>query len=252
MNTKLRWSSLAAAILLLTLVASPAQAAPPKHDGPGYLRQKGFLAASSQSGSPVQILGVGASGSDEHASVVVGTNAQGKVAGYAIAWDSSAKSDYQFRILRPGHQVQLVSGSDGSVLVVSDDQPMGLLEVPWAKDSSGKALTTTYEVKGDTVTQHISLVGAAFPVVADPTLTIGWPMYTIRWNRSETHDMATAGPVYMAGVIAACAALGGGVGAGVCTVASAALVGTAVLADNHNQCVRLSWTIAWWTWYGAC
>jgi hypothetical protein len=44
---------------------------------------------------------------------------------------------------------------------------------PWAVDADGRQLATSYALSGSTLTQNISTDGAKYPIVADPTVTVG-------------------------------------------------------------------------------
>ncbi|PRY60332.1 hypothetical protein BCF74_107118 [Knoellia remsis] len=79
----------------------------------------------------------------------------------------------------PGKELQLLP--DGSVAVVDpagEGNLVANIEKPWAKDATGKAVETRYEVKGSSLTQVVATTGqTAFPVVADPIITVGWGLY---------------------------------------------------------------------------
>jgi hypothetical protein len=65
-------------------------------------------------------------------------------------------------------------GTDGAVLY-------GIL-APWAVDSNGDSVATSYSIDGDTLTQHVAHDASdAYPVIADPWLggvwTDSWAWY---------------------------------------------------------------------------
>jgi len=70
--------------------------------------------------------------------------------------------------------------ADGSVLFVDAAGVIfGGLDIPWAKDASGEAVSTRYRVAGSTVIQTVRATGrTVFPVVADPTGWWGWAKCT--------------------------------------------------------------------------
>ncbi len=82
--------------------------------------------------------------------------------------DESAPGQYAFDVGLPAG-VHLEAQPDGSVSAV--DQAGGLhgtFAPPWAVDANGTPISTRYEVRCDTLVQHISHEGATYPVIADP------------------------------------------------------------------------------------
>ncbi|MFF2296394.1 hypothetical protein [Arthrobacter sp. NPDC058127] len=74
------------------------------------------------------------------------------------------------------------------------------ISAPWALDSNGKKLPTSYTVNGSKITQHVNTNGAAYPIVADPSIQwipypvvamYGWEADTIR---KMTASILVAGP----------------------------------------------------------
>jgi hypothetical protein len=68
----------------------------------------------------------------------------------------------------------LAANSDGSVTIFdAAKEPIGAVAAPWAKDSNGVAVPSSYRISGGALTQvvdHKNLPGVAYPVVADPWL----------------------------------------------------------------------------------
>ncbi len=58
----------------------------------------------------------------------------------------------------------------GALLIVSSqNEPIAIIDAPWAKDKNGKDINTYYVVKGNEIIQYIDFnESTAFPVVADP------------------------------------------------------------------------------------
>jgi hypothetical protein len=54
---------------------------------------------------------------------------------------------------------------------------VGQFKAPWALDANNRNLPTHYTVEGNSVVQTIDTRGAAYPVVADPWVTLGWNIY---------------------------------------------------------------------------
>ncbi|MFI6407826.1 hypothetical protein [Streptomyces sp. NPDC050548] len=75
-------------------------------------------------------------------------------------------------------------------VIVRNDQVIGDIEAPWAKDADGTPVPTSYSVSGDQLIQTVDFTSAnAFPVVADPKVSFGWWIYT-RWSRDEVKRVA--------------------------------------------------------------
>jgi hypothetical protein len=79
---------------------------------------------------------------------------------------------------------RLASTSAGGVVIEQGDEVIGYVEAPWAVDAAGKNVPTSYAVDGNTLVQTVSHQGAAYPVVADPSVSAGRYWY-VRYNRSE-------------------------------------------------------------------
>ena len=134
--------------------------------------------------------------------------------------DSSAPERYSltFEGLTP------TINPDGSVTLSTDSQADVVLEVasldaPWARDATGTAVPTHYEVAHDTVIQvvdHVAHGNYAYPIVADPTVQYdcGSISCTVRWNRTATRNIRD----------------GSLVGAGITTIAAAFVAPVAIIA----------------------
>jgi hypothetical protein len=185
--------------------------------------------------------------------VVVGKNVSGNTAGFISIDAPSAPSQYSFAVAsNSGQRVVLTPRADGAILVTSTSgRFVNLVQAPWAIDANGRHLKTSYRVVGDTITQTIDLAGAAFPVLADPSLSCGILNCTVQFNKNETHLIA-AGAVASSTLIAWCAR-GGPELAFACTVGAGAIVGNAILAQNQHGCLEIHAAgtpplVTWWTW----
>lgn len=58
----------------------------------------------------------------------------------------------------------------GSLMIISEtNEPVVIIESPWAKDKNGADINTFYSIKGNEITQHIDFNNdTVFPIVADP------------------------------------------------------------------------------------
>lgn len=170
---------------------------------------------------------------------VTGTK-DGRNVSYVVIKDASAPSDYHFRIGSVGEGLKLIPDNRGGVTVLdSSGNLVNTILAPWAKDANGKNLPTSYSVVGNRITQHVDTKGATFPVVADPQYGCGVGWCSVYFNRAETHDIATGGIAALGGATAACG-VGRAVAVAACGLASGALAWTAITADNHGNCVGLS------------
>lgn len=88
----------------------------------------------------------------------------------------------------PGRELQLLP--DGAVAVVDptgDGELVAYIDPPWAKDASGAAVQTHYEVAGSKLIQHVVATDETeYPVVADPSITNKWYGQQIRFSKTET------------------------------------------------------------------
>lgn len=120
---------------------------------------------------------------------------------------------------------------------------------PWAKDAKGESLATTYEVDGDRVVQTVDTSGASFPVVADPTWTVGGAKAVVPsmrggaadvyLNKNASHDFNGSNN-WVCGSVAAVAGLAVpalGVGFGVACGAQALAYSVAL---RHDACIVLT------------
>ncbi|RMI12846.1 hypothetical protein [Cellulomonas triticagri] len=119
---------------------------------------------------------------------------------------------------------------------------VGTLAAPWAYDANGAPVATSYEIAGSQVVQHVehTAPGVAYPVVADPTGSIGLGYYW-HFNRAETRTFHGYGVAGAAGATTACAFLGnlGGpvvaavMGSG-CAIVAAKVIHAASGAENSR------------------
>lgn len=124
-----------------------------------------------------------------------------------------------------------------------------IMAEPWAKDANGASLSTTYEVIAANVTQHVDTTGAAYPVVADPTWTVGGAKAVVPsirggaadvyLNKTASHDFNGANN-WVCGSVAAVTGLALpalGVGLGVACGAQALMYSVSL---RHNMCIVLT------------
>jgi hypothetical protein len=164
--------------------------------------------------------------------------------------DESAPVAYVYPLDLPeGGRLELLD--DGGALVLdSFGEVVATIDAPWAKDADGKSVPTYYAVVGDSLVQVVAHgPGDAYPIVADPRVSLGWWAY-IHFNRAETKTIANGGWAATGGA-ASCAAAGLAIGgpAGAAAMGASCLVYlgwtvyVAGVAENSNprRCLVIKW-----------
>lgn len=82
---------------------------------------------------------------------------------------AAASADFSMSI-PDGYVAELTN--DGGVQLRNQSARIVIpfISAPWALDSNGKKLPTSYTVNGSKITQHVNTSGAAYPIVADPSI----------------------------------------------------------------------------------
>ena len=64
---------------------------------------------------------------------------------------------------------------------------MATIPAPWAIDATGRAIPTHFTIVEGALVQEVEHVdaGAAYPVLADPSFSVGWTGLFVQWTRSE-------------------------------------------------------------------
>lgn len=94
--------------------------------------------------------------------------------------DASAPTTFEVNFDLPDG-AKLVASEGGSVLAVgADGQTVGAVPAPWAKDANGRSVPTAYEIRGETLVQHVYPgTDSAYPIVADPFWIPAWAVVQI-------------------------------------------------------------------------
>jgi hypothetical protein len=156
--------------------------------------------------------------------------------------DASAPTTFDLAVaLPPG--ARLISNDVLGALFVVDqhEDVIGVFAKPWAVDADGMAVPTSFEIRGNTLRQHVEHRGAAYPVGADPQYTWGWVTGTAYYSRRETKDMMswTYGATVVAGL---CAAFGVETLGAACAVSVAFYAQWAFQADrafSEGRCLKI-------------
>lgn len=94
----------------------------------------------------------------------------------------------------------------GYVVQDSSGALVATIDVPWARDATGRDLSTSYSVDGSgNLVQHVDTTDAVFPIAADPRVTWGWygPDINIyQWEATPVAEAFTAATA--TGTLAAC------------------------------------------------
>ncbi|MET9260838.1 hypothetical protein [Amycolatopsis sp. NPDC004079] len=127
--------------------------------------------------------------------------------GLVVLKDASAPERFDFTFDLP-KGVSLSPRAGGRVAIVmkkgAGTLELGDIAAPWARDATGTALPTRYEVSGSTVTQIVDHRGARYPVVADPKLTYGRGVYLNLWGWEGNAIGAALGALIGAGGFVGC------------------------------------------------
>lgn len=121
--------------------------------------------------------------------------ATGTPSGGQFEWTISNSSSLTSRTfaLETDTDVSLsVDPNSGAIVVSQDDEPVALIESPWAKDANGRAVPTYFTVEGSEFTQYVdtSAGGYAYPITADPRVNWGIVSGHIYFSKEETRKVA--------------------------------------------------------------
>lgn len=133
---------------------------------------------------------------DEHVDVVTAESEDfGSFVTLLVIESAEAATEYRFENVVPsGHTATLMP--DGSIEVVdADGEEAGYISTPWAYDSSGSQVPTSYRIEGDTLVQTVEHEGASYPVLADPS----W------WDTAATFVGAAAAGAGLVCLVTVCA-----------------------------------------------
>lgn len=156
--------------------------------------------------------------------------------------DASAPKRYDYPLNVPRGQLLRLTANGAAIVTDDDGNISAIVAVPWAKDANGRAVSTHFEVSGNTLTQVVDFTAAtAFPVVADPSVTWLWWGRTIKYSTSETRQVANfAGTAQMFSYLC----IVGGLAGAACTTAAnlgfQIVKNAAVNALRAGRCLQLN------------
>ncbi|WP_284752809.1 hypothetical protein [Arthrobacter sp. efr-133-R2A-120] len=165
--------------------------------GDAVVKKQGAMVGTAKVHGEAEPLGAAIAADDVQNSVVART----KDTQSMIMVLDRGKSSADFSMSIPdGYVAELTN--DGGVQLRNQSARIVIpfISAPWALDSNGKKLPTSYTVNGSKITQHVNTNGAAYPIVADPSIQwipypvvamYGWEADTIR---KMTASILVAGP----------------------------------------------------------
>jgi hypothetical protein len=185
---------------------------------------------------PDLVVYAGSNASHDFALTKAGANAPASAA-FAIAHSAAAPTVFRFQFSVAGRPAELAL-LDG-VVVVKDANGVvvNFVQPAWASDANGAAVPTSYAVSGNVLSQTVDHLGAAYPVVADPTMACDWVNCTVQFNKSETRSIASGSWGAAAAVGFACGRLRTTIGGFICAVGLSVITYMAGAAVNVDRCL---------------
>ncbi|MFT7837236.1 hypothetical protein Q5530_13900 [Saccharothrix sp. BKS2] len=137
--------------------------------------------------------------------------------------DGRAPEEFRFALSLPEGSAPLPR-ANGSVDVVDPaGRVVASINKPWAFDATGAAVPTRYRVEGSVLVQRVEHGGAAYPVVADPSIDFGLTSATITLNPKDQRIILSGGGVAAGGLLGALICSGSGPGAALCAIGGAVI-----------------------------
>lgn len=156
-----------------------------------------------------------------------------------------APQEYAYPLtLPPGSRVEEISRSSFVVLGKNDDV-LGYIHPPWAKDARGEPVPTSYSFREGSLIQVVLHRSATtvYPVVADPQFSWFGVLPSITTTRSETAHLRALGIASATGGAATyCTNLGAKVGVAIgvlCVLNGLTIAVAANRIYSDGQCVRI-------------
>jgi hypothetical protein len=155
----------------------------------------------------------------------------------------SAPTEYTFGFDLAAN-MRLAQTSAGGVVIERGNEVVGYVEAPWAVDASGRPVPTSYEIRNNLLVQTVAHVGSAYPVVADPRVSVGRYWY-VRYSKTEVArqnvrrtEAGNAAMITLAcGMLAAVNTVLGAVCGGALGAYAASVAGQVRDAARAGQCI---------------
>ena len=149
-----------------------------------------------------------------------------------------------------GDAVEPVLAADGTVALVEQFDggfvQLGTVEPAWAVDAAGADVPTSYRVQNGLLVQVVTPgANAEYPLVADPTVSLGWNIY-VTYDRAETKLIASNPLTDKAKYLAlVCAVIPNAVVATGCGLATydiiSSIASTFTSAKAVNKCTQIGY-----------
>lgn len=112
---------------------------------------------------------VGYSSSDGSANAVQ-ANEDGSVRMLTVIDNPNAPTQYDYKVNVPNGGTEGIRETGGAEVKDKAGEVISFVGAPWAKDATGKAISTWFTTDGQTLTQHVqhNTPGVVYPVTADP------------------------------------------------------------------------------------
>lgn len=104
---------------------------------------------------------------------------------YVAILDASAPTAYEFEYELPEGFKLSEDGNGGIVILSNQDAVIGAILAPWAYDANGAPVPTEFKLQDGILTQTVTHVDVAYPVVADPNFHLGWRIAQTRLHQRE-------------------------------------------------------------------
>lgn len=167
--------------------------------------------------------------------------------------DASAPREYRFPLtLPPGAKITPKGDASGELEITTDQDGttvvIGNVAAPWAKDAAGAAVKTRYRLDGTTIVQVLEpAADAAYPIVADPSVSAGWVIY-VRYKKNEVRDKLdyvsnqSMFAAFLCAPVARLTALGAALCAGGLGTSYSGLASEWRSAYHEGKCMEVKWS----------
>ena len=178
-------------------------------------------------------------------SVGVQTFTDGRLAVQTVLETPQAPRIFEYAV---NDDLRLEHSVDGGIDIFSqvEGEAIGHVAPAWAFDADGAPVATHYSITGNRFTQVVEpAVDSTFPIVADPTVSLGWRYY-VKFNKAETKNIANSGISSKAKYAAiVCAVIGNAPLAAACGLTTydiiSSVVSTFKSARDVGKCTQLGY-----------
>lgn len=113
-------------------------------------------------------------------SIIPFAREDGAIQVLSVLRDPDAPKAFEYGITATGMTALVLTEDGGAVGLDAAGDPVIEVEEPWALDSAGRPVPTSYEVEDGKLIQHVDTSGLTsrdYPVVADPAITVSSYVY---------------------------------------------------------------------------